>query len=69
MVFNIGGGNFDVSVLDLEKGVIEVKAICGDTHLGGEDFDNTLVNFCIDLFSTRNGIDISKDPRARLRLR
>lgn len=69
MIFDLGGGTFDVSVLTLNGGIITVLATGGDTHLGGEDFDNTLVSFCVDLFSTKNGVDISNNPRARLRLR
>jgi L1 cell adhesion molecule like protein len=47
LIFDLGGGTFDVSLLSIEDGLFEVKATSGDTHLGGEDFDNRLVNFCV----------------------
>ena len=50
LIFDLGGGTFDVSLLNLENDVFGVKATGGDTHLGGEDFDNKLLNFCIDKF-------------------
>ena len=60
MIFDLGGGTFDVSVLTTKKGMINVLATGGDTHLGGEDFDNTLVSFCIDKFAAKTGgIDIT----------
>ena len=65
LIFDLGGGTFDVSVLVIEEGVFEVKATNGDTHLGGEDFDNRLVNFCIQDFKKKSGIDISGNPRAQ----
>ena len=72
MVFDLGGGTFDVSLLTIEEGVFEVNAISGDTHLGGEDFDNRMVDFCVQDFKKRfknvTG-DISQDPKAMRRLR
>jgi len=50
LIFDLGGGTFDVSVLAIEEGVFEVKATNGDTHLGGEDFDNRIVSFCMNDF-------------------
>ncbi|KAJ4781198.1 70 kDa heat shock protein [Rhynchospora pubera] len=69
LVFDLGGGTFDVSVLAMNGGVFEVKAIAGDTHLGGEDFDNQMVKHFIDEFRRKNGKDISGNPRALSRLR
>ena len=59
MTFDLGGCTFDVSVITLDNGIFTTFAIDGDHHLGGEDFDNTLVSFCVDLFAKRNGVDIS----------
>jgi len=69
LIVDLGGGTFDVSVLCLEEGVFEVKATSGDTHLGGEDFDNRLVQFCIKDFKEKSGVDISglHAPLRRLR--
>jgi len=64
LIFDLGGGTFDVSVLVIEDGVFEVKATNGDTHLGGEDFDNWIVSHCISDFKKKSGIDISNNPRA-----
>jgi len=69
LIFDLGGGTFDVSLLTIEDGVFEVKATAGDTHLGGEDFDNKLVEFCVADFMKKTGIDIRNDPRAMRRLR
>lgn len=69
LIFDLGGGTFDVSLLSIEEGVFEVRAISGDTHLGGEDFDNRLVEFCSAEFLKRKGIDIRGNPRAMRRLR
>ena len=69
LIFDLGGGTFDVSLLTIEDGVFEVKATAGDTHLGGEDFDNKLVEFCTADFMKQTGIDIRNDPRAMRRLR
>jgi len=72
LIFDLGGGTFDVSVLNLEEGVFEVKATAGDTHLGGEDFDNKIVNWCLQEFCRKNKAqvgEVSKNPRAMRRLR
>ena len=58
-----------MSLLIIEEGIFEVKATNGDTHLGGEDFDVKMVNFCVDDFKRKTGIDISKNSRALRRLR
>jgi molecular chaperone DnaK len=69
VVFDLGGGTFDVSVLELGDGVFEVKSTHGDTHLGGEDFDNAIVNYFIDEFKKTDGIDLRKDNAAMQRLK
>jgi L1 cell adhesion molecule like protein len=69
LIFDLGGGTFDVSLLTIEAGIFEVKATNGHTHLGGEDFDNRLVNYCVDDFKKKYGIDISKNARSLRRLR
>jgi heat shock protein 1/8 len=69
LIFDLGGGTFDVSLLSIEEGIFEVKATNGDTHLGGEDFDNKLVDYCMNDFKKKTGIDISKNPRSLRRLR
>ena len=69
LIFDLGGGTFDVSLLTIEDGIFEVKATAGDTHLGGEDFDNKLVEFCAADFMKKTGIDIRSNPRAMRRLR
>ena len=69
VVFDLGGGTFDVSVLELGDGVFEVKATNGDTHLGGEDFDNAIVNYFLDDFKSKGGIDLRKDNAAMQRLK
>ena len=69
LIFDLGGGNFDVSLLTIEEGIFEVKATAGDTHLGGEDFDNRLVNHFFQEFKRKNKRDLSSDPRALRRLR
>jgi len=69
LIFDLGGGTFDVSILAVEDGVFEVKATNGHTHLGGEDFDNKLVDYCINDFKKKSGKDISKNARALRRLR
>ena len=63
-VFDLGGGTFDVSILELGDGVFEVKSTNGDTHLGGEDFDNRIVNHFIDEFKKQEGIDLTNDSAA-----
>lgn len=69
LIFDLGGGTFDVSLLTLDGGVFEVKATAGDTHLGGEDFDNKLVDYCAADFLKKTKVDISKNARALRRLR
>ncbi|MFZ1258761.1 MAG: molecular chaperone DnaK [Candidatus Saccharimonas sp.] len=69
VVFDLGGGTFDVSILELGDGVFEVKSTNGDTHLGGEDFDNAIVNYFIDEFKKTDGIDLKKDNAAMQRLK
>ncbi|MBR0488574.1 molecular chaperone DnaK [Candidatus Saccharibacteria bacterium] len=68
-VFDLGGGTFDVSILDIGDGVFEVLSTNGDTHLGGEDFDNILVNYLVDQFKQESGIDITKDAAAMQRVK
>ncbi len=69
VVFDLGGGTFDVSVLELGDGVFEVKSTNGDTHLGGEDFDNVIVNYLVDEFKKESGIDIKGDAAAMQRVK
>lgn len=68
LVFDLGGGTFDVSILDVGDGVVEVRATAGDTHLGGDDFDRRLVDHLADEFQRENGIDLRSDPQALQRL-
>jgi molecular chaperone DnaK len=68
-VYDLGGGTFDISILEMQKGVFEVKSTNGDTHLGGEDFDIVLVNYLLEEFKKENGIDLSKDRMAIQRIR
>ena len=68
-VFDLGGGTFDVSILELGDGVFEVKSTNGDTHLGGEDFDNIIVNYLLDEFKKESGIDIKDDAAAMQRIK
>ena len=68
-VFDLGGGTFDVSVLELGDGVFEVRSTNGDTHLGGEDFDNRIVNHFLDVFKKEQGIDLKGDKAAMQRLK
>jgi molecular chaperone DnaK len=68
-VYDLGGGTFDISILELSSGVFEVKATNGDTNLGGEDFDNVLQKYLIDLFKKEIGIDVSNDKMALQRLK
>jgi len=68
-VYDLGGGTFDVSILELGDGVFEVKSTNGDTFLGGEDFDNTIVNYLVDEFKKDNGIDLKTDKLALQRLK
>ena len=69
VVFDLGGDTFDVSILELGDGVFEVMSTNGDTHLGGEDFDNVLVNFLVDEFKKESGIDIKGDAAAMQRVK
>ena len=68
-VFDLGGGTFDISILELGDGVFEVKSTNGDTHLGGDDFDQKVINWIANEFKSAEGIDLSKDPMALQRLR
>jgi len=68
LVFDLGGGTFDVSILDVGGGVVEVRATSGDTHLGGDDFDRRLVDYLAEQFKNDNGIDLRNDPQALQRL-
>nr|XP_023909298.1 heat shock cognate 70 kDa protein-like [Quercus suber] len=69
LIFDLGGGTADVSLLTIEKGVFEVKAVAGDTHLGGEDFDNRMVNHFVEIFKRQHKVDIGVNSRALRRLR
>ncbi|SEK89265.1 molecular chaperone DnaK [Blastococcus sp. DSM 46786] len=69
LVFDLGGGTFDVSLLEIGDGVIEVKATAGDNHLGGDDWDERVVKHLVQTFNASNGIDLSKDKLAMQRLR
>ena len=69
LIFDLGGGTFDVSILSIDDGVFEVKSTAGDTHLGGEDFDNQLVNFFVNEFKRKHKKDITTNKRAMRRLR
>lgn len=69
LIFDLGGGTFDVSILTIEDGIFEVKATAGDTHLGGEDFDNRMVNHFVEEFKRKHKKDISHNKRALRRLR
>merc|ERR1719378_1154480 len=69
LIFDLGGGTFDVSLLTIDEGLFQVLATAGDTHLGGEDFDNRLVEFCIQDFKKKNKLDIRGSARAMRRLR
>jgi molecular chaperone DnaK len=68
-VYDLGGGTFDVSILEIQNGVFEVKSTNGDTHLGGEDFDHVLVNFIVSEFKAQQKVDVSKDRSAIQRIR
>lgn len=68
-VFDLGGGTFDISILELGDGVFEVKSTNGDTHLGGDDFDNIIIDWLADEFQKEEGIDLRKDPMALQRLK
>ncbi|CAJ2669468.1 unnamed protein product [Trifolium pratense] len=68
-VFDLGGGTFDVSILSIKGDVFEVKATAGNTHLGGEDFDNRMLNYFVEEFKKKNNVDISGNPKSLRRLR
>ncbi len=68
-VFDLGGGTFDVSILEVGDGVFEVKSTNGDTHLGGDDFDQRIIDWIADEFKKDEGIDLRKDPMALQRLK
>jgi molecular chaperone DnaK len=68
-VYDLGGGTFDISILELGDGVYEVKSTNGDTHLGGDDFDQEILNYLADEFKKENNVDLRKDPQALQRLR
>ena len=69
MVYDLGGGTFDVSIIDIGDGVIEVKATNGDTHLGGDDFDQKIIDWMVREFKAKEGVDLSKDKMAMQRLK
>ena len=69
VIFDLGGGTFDVSLLSVEDGIFEVKATAGDTHLGGQDFDNRIVDWAVTEFQKKNKIDLRSNPKALGRLR
>jgi molecular chaperone DnaK len=69
LVFDLGGGTFDVSVLEIGEGVFEVKSTAGDTNLGGDDWDEKVIEWLVDGFKAENGVDLSKDPMALTRLK
>lgn len=69
LVYDLGGGTFDVSVMELGDGVFEVKATAGNNHLGGDDFDERIMNYLVEQFKKENGVDLSKDKMAMQRLK
>ena len=69
VVYDLGGGTFDVTVLEISEGLLEVRATAGDTQLGGDDFDDRLMNYMADTFQRTDGIDLRKDPQALQRLK
>ncbi len=69
MVYDLGGGTFDVSIIEIGDGVFEVLATTGDNHLGGDDFDQRIIDWMADEFKTENGIDLRKDKMALQRLK
>ena len=68
-VYDLGGGTFDISIMELAEGVFEVKSTNGDTHLGGDDFDQRIINWLVTEFKKADGVDLSKDPMAVQRLK
>ena len=69
LIYDLGGGTFDVSILDIGDGVFEVLSTSGNTHLGGDDFDNAIINYLVDEFKKSNGIDLKADKMAMQRLK
>lgn len=69
LVFDLGGGTFDVSILELGDGVFEVLATAGDNRLGGDDFDQVIIDYLVKEFKSENGVDLSKDKMALQRLK
>ena len=69
LVYDLGGGTFDVSILELGDGVFEVKSTSGNNRLGGDDFDNRIVNYLVEIFKKENGVDLTKDKMAMQRLK
>ncbi|KAJ3555001.1 hypothetical protein NPX13_g10459 [Xylaria arbuscula] len=69
IVYDLGGGTFDVSLLSIDEGVFEVLATAGDTHLGGEDFDQRIINFWAKSYNKKNSVDVTKDPKAMGKLK
>ena len=68
-VYDLGGGTFDITILQLGEGVFEVKSTNGDTQLGGDDFDNVIVDYICEDFKSENSIDLKADPAALQRIR
>ena len=69
LIYDLGGGTFDVSILDIGDGVFEVLATSGNTHLGGDDFDNRIIDYLVDEFKKSSGIDLKQDKMAMQRLK
>ena len=69
MVYDLGGGTFDVSILDIDDGVFEVLSTNGDTHLGGDDFDQAIINYLLDEFKKTEGVDLSTDKMAMQKIK
>jgi len=69
IVYDLGGGTFDVSILTIDNGVFEVQATAGDTHLGGEDFDNRVISYFAKKYNKENGVDVTKDPKTMGKLK
>jgi len=69
MIYDLGGGTFDVSILEISDGVFEVKSTNGDTHLGGDDWDNRIIKYLVDQFKSKEGVDLSNDKMAMQRLK
>ena len=68
LIFDLGGGTFDVTILSIDGNLLEVRASRGDMHLGGQDFDNEIVNYCINEFKEQSGIDINEKAKCRLKV-